>query len=334
MKGNRKVWVDWMKALGMLLIIWGHCFPTGLTPFIYAFSVPLFFVVSGYLAKRESSMKLFWKKNFRTLIIPYLLLCLIKDADFLIRNITDWEELSRSFCGIFLGFHTFEGAPGAKNLWFVYTLFLLKFLFQMFESGKWHLGLAVIFGFAGCVYNWLDIEWSWAFTNSFLAMPFFYLGYFLKVSEGVKVNAWVERIGRMNPLVSLLVCVVLWLVIYVLSGYNGAAWMYSGNYGNNVFLFGLLALLGTFSIFIVSAVLDSVPMKAVTIISTGTIVILQFHRDVYHPLGKFILEQGWVTVGSMGVATFVASAVVLLAFVPIVWMVSKLFPIILGGRRF
>ena len=89
---NRKVWIDWMKALGMLLIIWGHCFPVGLTSFVYAFSVPLFFVISGYLSKREESLKVFWKKNFRSLIVPYLLLCLIKDADFWIKNISNWKE--------------------------------------------------------------------------------------------------------------------------------------------------------------------------------------------------------------------------------------------------
>ena len=75
-------------------------------------------------------------------------------------------------------------------------------------------------------------------------------------------------------------------------------------------------------------------MKAITIISAGTIVILQFHRDVYHPLGKFILEQGWVNVGSMGVSTFFASVVVLFVFVPVIRVVSKYFPVLLGGRRF
>ena len=70
------------------------------------------------------------------------------------------------------------------------------------------------------------------------------------------------------------------------------------------------------------------------IISAGTIVVLQFHRDVYHPLGKFILEQGWVNVGSMGVSTFLASVVVLFVFVPVILIVGKYFPILLGGRRF
>ena len=331
---NRKVWVDWMKALGMLLIIWGHCFPVGLTAFVYAFSVPLFFVISGYLSKREESLKVFWKKNFRSLILPYLLLCLIKDADFWIKNITNWKELAYSSCGILFGFHTFEDAPGAKNLWFVYTLFLLKILFQLIKSDKWRLVVSLGMVAVGVVYNRLGIELSWAVTNSFLAIPFFYLGHWLKVSRLDWVEAMIDGIKRISSYVSLLICVVLWVIIYVCSGYNGPVWMYCGNYGNNIFLFYLLGIWGTWTVFIVSVLLDSVRLKAITAISTGTIVILQFHRDVYHPLGKFILEQGWVEVGSMGVATLVASGMVLLAFVPIIVIVGKWFPVLLGGRRF
>jgi hypothetical protein len=36
----------------------------------------------------------------------------------------------------------------------------------------------------------------------------------------------------------------------------------------------------------------------------------------------------------MGVSTFLASVVVLFVFVPIILIVGKYFPILLGGRRF
>lgn len=331
---NRKIWIDWMKVLGMLLIIWGHCFPVGLTAFIYSFSVPLFFVVSGYLTKREESLNVFWRKNFRSLIVPYLLLCIIKDADFWIKNITNLKELAYSSSAILLGFHTFEGAPGAKNLWFVYSLFLLKFMFQLIKGDKWRLVVAMSFILAGVIYNRLGLEWSWAVTNSFLAMPYFYVGYLLKTSKYIKLESVVNRIRQNSFFVMFFVWLALLLVIYVGSCYNGAAWMYCGGYGKNIFLFYLLGFLGTLSVFVISCLLNSFRMKAVTIISSGTIVILQFHRDVYHPLGKFILEQGWVGVGSMDISTFLASVIVLLAFVPILLIVGKYFPIVLGGRRF
>lgn len=51
MMQQRKVWINWAKVLGMLAIIYGHCFPEGMSNFIYAFNVPVFFLISGYLCR-------------------------------------------------------------------------------------------------------------------------------------------------------------------------------------------------------------------------------------------------------------------------------------------
>ena len=59
----RMVWIDWMKAIGMYLIVLGHFFAIG-HKFVYVFSVPIFFVISGFLSKREANQKEFWKKIF------------------------------------------------------------------------------------------------------------------------------------------------------------------------------------------------------------------------------------------------------------------------------
>lgn len=55
---ERKNWIDWMKVLGMFFIVWGHSWPESMCPFIYAFNVPVFFLISGYLSKREESFLL------------------------------------------------------------------------------------------------------------------------------------------------------------------------------------------------------------------------------------------------------------------------------------
>lgn len=74
MTGNRKEYIDWMKALGMLFIIWGHCFPEGMSDFIYAFNVPVFFIISGYLTRRDETVKTCCGKMWDSLMLPYLVL--------------------------------------------------------------------------------------------------------------------------------------------------------------------------------------------------------------------------------------------------------------------
>lgn len=46
---ERRIWIDWMKVVGMLFIVWGHFTPNIMHNFIYAFNVPLFFCISGAL---------------------------------------------------------------------------------------------------------------------------------------------------------------------------------------------------------------------------------------------------------------------------------------------
>ena len=45
-------WVDVMKVLGMFFIIYGHLFTYGYQ-YAYAFNVPVFFVLSGFLFKED-----------------------------------------------------------------------------------------------------------------------------------------------------------------------------------------------------------------------------------------------------------------------------------------
>lgn len=64
----RHNWLDWMKAIGMALIVYGHFF-SFFDIYVYVFSVPLFFLISGFLSKVETDNKLFFKKLWYNLAI-------------------------------------------------------------------------------------------------------------------------------------------------------------------------------------------------------------------------------------------------------------------------
>ena len=67
---------DMMKGIAIIAVVVGHC-PVGsiVTNFIFTWHIPLFFVISGYFYKPQP-LRDFFIKNFRQLIIPYLLTCL------------------------------------------------------------------------------------------------------------------------------------------------------------------------------------------------------------------------------------------------------------------
>lgn len=140
---SRLNWLDWMKAIGIVLIAYGHFFSL-FDRYVYVFSVPLFFVISGFLCRIESDTKVFWKKLWYNLVIPLLLISVI---DYLIGTIK----------GILSGYYPqpvdhfhflwkmsiglYEAVGG---LWFVYTLIILKIILQFtpeptsISCGSWH----------------------------------------------------------------------------------------------------------------------------------------------------------------------------------------------------
>ena len=75
-KTDREVWLDFLRGVGILYVVLGHCWP----PFrkeIYAFHMPLFFMLSGYLFYnyKNLELKILLRKLAKRLLIPYFILC-------------------------------------------------------------------------------------------------------------------------------------------------------------------------------------------------------------------------------------------------------------------
>ncbi len=77
-KVKRLDYVDVCKWLGISLVIFGHIkMPNEILQWIYAFHMPLFFVLSGYTYRQQKIDKDFIIKKIKTIYIPFLLFALI-----------------------------------------------------------------------------------------------------------------------------------------------------------------------------------------------------------------------------------------------------------------
>lgn len=329
MEGQRKIWIDWAKTLSIFAIVWGHCFPEGLCGFIYAFNVPVFFIISGYLCHREASFGKCFDKTLHNLIIPYFILAAIKVAGPVIKHIGDGEWIW-SVAAVLGGFHSLNDAPGCSNLWFVYSLVIVKLLFQV-SSGKRDIALAMACLTGAVVYNdILHLEWRWAVSNCLLAYPFFVIGNSLRdkdILQRLVTSARQYRYG------AALAAALLIAVTYIVGTQNGQAKLYMGQYANNIVLFAVGALTGSMAVFVLSALLDGVRLKITRVISSGTIVILVFHRELLHPLLKEIGKTDTSSLLTVNTLVFVSAVIVVMAFYPIILLVKRFIPIVLGRRK-
>ena len=68
---RRVEWIDAVKGLGIILVIFAHANKTILTKYIYLFHMPLFFYISGKLFNIDNlNFRSFVKKKIDRLIIP------------------------------------------------------------------------------------------------------------------------------------------------------------------------------------------------------------------------------------------------------------------------
>lgn len=319
---GRLVWIDWMKCIGMYLIVLGHFFPVG-SRYIYVFNVPLFFLISGFLCKRERNYHLFWKKLWHNLIVPTIIICLINIwiiPLLTFQKITfDVANIIRSITHPLIGMHSFLGV-----CWFIYTLILLKIVYQ-YANNIVCIILIVPSLYCAFLYNHIDLSIYHpllgnpnAIPNTFTAYPFFIIGTIIQRSRG-KLDFF------QNKFVFLLSILFFSLLVYLCGKYNSDVWMFKCGYGNNLFLFIIGGMAGTIIIFFISKIIP-IYTESIATISRGTILILGFHvhfvilfTNHFHNHSIFM---------DYAIALFI-----LIVFVPIIRFVEEKCSIVIGKYR-
>jgi surface polysaccharide O-acyltransferase-like enzyme len=194
-KGNRIVWTDFIRTISICLVVvihtagpllyrWGDI-PTSdwMTGNIFdglaRVSVPLLFMVSGYLLLRhQESMSAFYNKRFHKVVIPLLVwsaIGLIVEDTF--KNYTFINAI-KTFIYVIIQF------PGSFHLWFLYELLAIYlfvplirlFVAQAEDSHLWYI--AILWFIFGPVQDLIEHNSGLTFAVN---LGFFtsYIGYFM-----------------------------------------------------------------------------------------------------------------------------------------------------------
>ncbi len=128
--GKRLVWLDDLKGIGIILVIWGHMnIPLILEHWIYSFHMAMFFVISGYLYKPNSNLKEYISKKAKNLIIPYLIFAVPS----FILAILKGDGIFNSI----LNFFYLNGKVGWNSpIWYFIVLFLVNVVYNYLISCK------------------------------------------------------------------------------------------------------------------------------------------------------------------------------------------------------
>lgn len=315
-------WLDTMKVIGMYFIVVGHMFPDGYKS-IYAFSVPLFFVVSGILSKIVTDYKVFWTKLVKSLIIPMALMCLLSLMLFIVREhkpgLLNPMELAKWFAQIVLGFQggvITSSLPALNACWFIYTLAIIKIVFNFCPIKAQYFIVAPGCIIVSIIWHQIGFTVPSAWTDAVLAYPFFIIGYLMKnyITELDNHNV--------NNLYGWFGAVLSIIILIVIPNFNDWPMMYQNQYGNNYVLFLIGAFSGIYLIYFVSKLIGDKAKKYIIVLSIGNILTLGIHP-------YFVQIYNHFHIVSM-LPALISGLMIMTVMYPIILLAMRYFPIIIG----
>ena len=187
----RLKYLDNAKALGILLVILGHCtwlnaIP-GLARVIYSFHMPLFFVISGILIK-PLALKEAVKKYSQSYLYPYCVVCclgllFVVALSFIIKPVYDnfyIQWLCRSFyaTGASQGLYT-SFIPKIGAIWFLWALFWACLIYSniIYRKVKWIDKIVIIsLSMSIAIFTKYYINLPLSFQSGLFALLYVWIG--------------------------------------------------------------------------------------------------------------------------------------------------------------
>lgn len=322
----RENWIDWAKAIGILLVVMGHSHYANenIISMIFMIHMPLFFFVSGYLFKMNTNLKELSIKNWKSLCIPYLLYNLIFAIFILSTRIiklaiggsVDWElsifnPLWHTSLGVADGM--FDGPT-----WFLLALIWCKYFTYILHSTKnmsLKISVLMVLGGGIVVNNILNMQVVLSIDCGIAGFLWFEIGYLMKLyAHKINIPDWMR----------CLFFPVGFSACYYLLQINGQCNYIDANVGGPL---GIIATgMGLIAFFSACKLLGKIHSKVVTKISKASIVIMCLHMMIQGTLNKITHYQGGLLL------TLVGDACIVFALTAIYPFFRDRIPALTGGR--
>lgn len=274
---NRNPALDVSKGLGILCIILSHVTTDGenLRYFLFAFHVPLFFLLSGYFFKADI-------KKVRYRIIKYLLLYIILSMlDIVILYFFNPQLLNvKIVVEGFLGLDSQMIFNSPK--WFLLTLLGVQIIavFVLKLTRVKQVAWIIFFGVIGYV---LRYPRRGCLCACFVAMIFFYSGYILKETKGLQTF-----MSFFSDKIKLFLAIFMFIIVWKLGKYNGMVSVQKLIYGHYI-LFYINAYIGIFSVLFLGVVLAG--SRVLKFLGKNTFLIFLTHYYLVRGVGPKIFPN-------------------------------------------
>lgn len=321
MEKNRVNFVDYLKGLGIILVVLGHVNSSNeqVKSIIYSFHMPLFFFISGlflYKVKIKSVLEYmqFIRKKLNVLLIPYIIWGLLYSG-LSIRNV-----LLISYGS----YHSIGVSNSLSSLWFLITLFICWVFWAGIELLTQRRNLA-------------NYMWILIFMLMDIALPHMNKGYPLCMDIAISglifmllgdiCNRYLsDYIKARKVMDRVIIILLLYMVLNLLNGMNNVEYVLMANrrYGQYS-LFLLTAFVGC-----MICICMWMPVNKYTnilgLIGRNSMPIFLIHKPLIELLEK-VIAYGELTSGIILLSVTVLT--ILLSLV-ISKLIERYIPVIIG----
>ena len=322
-------WIDTLRGLGMLFVVWGHSIPYKypVRKYIYSFHMPLFFFISGLTFGDSDKLDYaeYIKKKFKSLIVPYIIIniiCYVLSVILFKVGVLEEFNYLDNIMGIF--YSNGEKLPFPSSpTWFLITLFISELVFFFLKKNStndFNLGISVcVCGLIGYVNSLSEYQIfaPWHLNTVFMAVVFYYAGY-LFMKNIKKFDYVFENKKRM-----FLMGCELGLIGLIFEYYNRRVSMHANVYGSiTLFYISVFATIFGLILFVRLFLNKSYIFKR---LGQNTIFYLGYHLLAIQILWYFMpaFKKGNLKVLAL-------SIMVCAILLPISILAKKYFPILIG----
>lgn len=270
---QRFEYIDIAKGIGILLVVWGHILLTGPSHrVIYAFHMPLFFLISGMLFKRDNfdGFRDFLKRRAKRLMVPFVIYSVVTwiiwAAFRFIRHdnvVSYWDPLLQTVIAKGSGAYMVHNSA----LWFIPCLFateIIYFSFSKFNDiAKFAISVccaavSFILGYY-CTDDWWFLL-PWNLDAALIAVLFYCMGniFSAKIPNSEIVEFLKSHIKSAGCLFVVLSAILYWSAMEF-----GECSMGSSSYNCNGAIFVIRAIIGIAACLLLSVFMNFLPKKNV-----------------------------------------------------------------------
>lgn len=290
---ERIEWIDYAKAIGMFLVVWGHAISEynlntkNVQIIIYSMHMPLFFYLSGLVFKIKNNLtfKSFFLKKIKTLIIPYIIfsgliiffhileVVILKGKFEFFRYLLSRDGIINTIL--------FTDKSAFSNLWFIPCLLssecIIFFLEKYIKNKKIAFGCLIILGIIALkVKELYAISLPLNMETACVACLFIYIG--------CSMRNKMDRLLNNNILGIAMICIFLLAnYIYIKILNIGYCQSFYNLRLHNPYIFGITAISGFFALsFLCKKIRKN---KALQMVGMQSIYIYGIHYLIQNIIG-------------------------------------------------